>query len=610
LATFPPGFLEEVKARAPVSDIVGRRVKLTRRGREFVGLSPFNAERTPSFTVNDAKGFYHCFSSGEHGDVFSFLMKTEGLSFPEAVEMVAGMVGMEAPKASPEERRRAEQAKGLREAVDAAAHFFQSQLRMPAGREAMDYLKRRGLADATIERFRLGYAPADRMAVLAALRREGFSDEIAIEAGLARRGDDGRVFGYFKDRVTFAIADPRGRAIGFGARALGDAQPKYLNSPEGPLFHKGEVLYGLDLAREPAHKAGEIIVVEGYMDAIALAEAGFPNVVAPLGTAITETQIQRLWRIAPAPTLCLDGDAAGRRAAGRAALRALPIQEPGRTLKFALLDGGRDPDDLIRAEGPQAMRQALERATDLVEIVWRDALAEIDPTRPEQRAALDRRLHDLMKDVADQTMRRHLTDEFRARLRGLFQPQRNSDSSGGFRGRGRDAGFARRPAGRILRRPPQPAGAAGAARREARTLYGLCRWPSLAEPWAERLASLSFTDPDLDRMRQALVEILADQPAIDAEALRATLIGCGFDAAIHRIDDASKGRARPSALVGDAADAAEWLDASLVAIERIQADRAMLARARAVSDDDEMALASVDHDAIARAREVGDDDTR
>lgn len=603
MATFPPGFLEELKARAPVSEVVGRRVKLTRRGREFVGLSPFNAERTPSFTVNDAKGFYHCFSSGEHGDVFSFLMKTEGLTFPEAVEAIASLAGMEVPKASPEERRRAERAKGLLEAVAAAAHFFESQLRLPAGREAMAYLKGRGLDDATIRRFRLGYAPADRMALLAALRREGFADDAAVEAGLARRGDDGHVFGYFKDRVIFTIADARGRPIAFGARAMGDAQPKYLNSPDGPLFHKGETLYGLDLAREPAHKAGEIIVVEGYMDAIALAQAGFPNVVAPLGTAVTEAQIQRLWRIAAAPVLCLDGDAAGRKAAGRAALRALPILEPGRTLKFALLDGGRDPDDLVRAEGPAAMRQAIDRATGLVDLVWADALAEIDPRQPEQRAALDKRLHELARGVADETVRRHLIDEIRSRLRAAFAPA----PAGGRWGDRRSRFGERRweAAAPRFRRPGRPAGAVGASLREARLLYGLCRRPELAEPLAERTALLQFVDGELDALRRALVETLVSDPAIDADALRATLMARGLGAAIQRIDDAVKGRALPSALVGDAAEAADWLCASVEAIERFHEDRSMLERARAISDDDEPGFAAVDVDAIARARPVG-----
>lgn len=602
MATFPPGFLEEVKARTSVSDVVGRRVKLIRRGREFVGLSPFNSEKTPSFTVNDAKGFFHCFSSGEHGDVFSFLMKTEGLSFPEAVEAVAGLAGMEVPKATPEERRRAERAKGLREAVEFAAHFFQNQLRLPAGREALAYLKGRGLADATIERFRLGYSPVDRMALLAALRHEGFDDETAVEAGLARRGDDGRVFGYFKDRAMFVIADGQGRPIGFGARAMGDAQPKYLNSPDGPLFHKGETLYGLDLAREPAHKAGEIIVVEGYMDVIALAEAGLPNAVAPLGTAVTETQIKRLWRISNAPTLCLDGDAAGRKAAGRAAERALAILEPGRSLRFALLDQGRDPDDLVRQEGAGALRQRIDNAASLVDVVWDDELAKIDPRHPEERAALDRRLHELARTVADETVRRHLTDEFRARLRQAFAPPPAAGSQGERRF-SRDRPFDG-PRARVLPRPVGGAVGAGQAMREARTLHACCMRPEVVERFLEDLAGLSFHDSDMDGLRQAIVQVLSDNPAIDAEALRATLMDLGCAAAVRRMDDRIKGRRPPSALVGDAADAEDWLRSSIEQLAAADADRDLLARARSVSEDDRDAydVLTVDGMELSRAR--------
>ncbi|MGZ0189515.1 MAG: DNA primase [Alphaproteobacteria bacterium] len=602
MATFPPGFLEDVKSRTSVSDIVGRKVKLIRRGREFVGLSPFNAEKSPSFTVNDAKGFYHCFSSGEHGDVFSFLMKTEGLSFPEAVETIASMVGVDMPKVTPEDRQQAERAKGLREAVASAAHFFETQLRMPAGAKAMAYLKERGLADETMKRFRLGYAPIDRMALLAALRHEGFDDEVIVEAGLARRGDDGRVFGYFKDRVIYTIADPQGRAIGFGARALGDAQPKYLNSPDGPLFHKGETLYGLDLAREPAHKAGEIIVVEGYMDVIALAEAGVPNVVAPLGTAVTEAQIKRLWRIAAAPTLCLDGDAAGRKAAGRAALRALPILEPGRTLKFALLDGGRDPDDLVRAEGAAAINRLTQQSTSLVDIIWQDALREIDPSQPEQRAALDKRLHELAREIADETVGRYIKDAFRERLRTAFSPAPKRFENKRFDGKKRE------PPGRILQRPSRPAGDVGRSLNEARVLFGCSKRPEVAEQFLERLAHLSFDDSQLNQLRQAIVEALANNPAIDADGLLTTLMALGHDHAIHRMQKAVRGR--PTALMGDVVDAAEWLNISIEAIEKRDAEQSFLKRARALTDDDDHAIRAVELDVMEHVRGRNVSETR
>jgi DNA primase len=593
LATYPPGFLEDLKSRISVSDIVGRKVKLVRRGREFVGLSPFNSEKTPSFTVNDAKGFFHCFSSGEHGDIFAFLIKTEGLSFPEAVQTVAEIAGVDVPKASPEEIKQAERSKGLLEAVAAAAHFFETQLNMPAGKQAAEYLRRRGLKAETIRRFRLGYAPVDRLALLSALRSEGISDELAVEAGLARRGDDGSVYGYFKDRVIFTISDGQGRPIGFGARSLGQEQPKYLNSPDNPLFHKGETLYGLDLAREPAHKSGEMIVVEGYMDVIALAEAGFANTVAPLGTAITEGQIKRLWRIVAAPTLCLDGDAAGQKAARRAALRAVPILEPGRTLKFALLDQGRDPDDLIRQEGAAVLREALNTSVSLIDTVFEDACAEIDVTIPENRAAVDKKLHDLARSVSDETVRHYVRDAFRERLSAAFRvaPVLNQN-------RVRKAPGSQQKTARILPRPKAPIAAVGQGLREARVLYGCCTRPDVAEGFAERLALLDFYDLEMNRLRAHLVAAFSSKTSIDELGLRASLKDAGLDRALRQMDLAI--RRRPSALLGDAVDAAQWLELSISEIEQSDADRSLRARAQVIDSEDDVAAEAISSEKAAR----------
>jgi DNA primase len=593
LATYPPGFLEDLKSRISVSDIVGRKVKLVRRGRELVGLSPFNSEKTPSFTVNDVKGFFHCFSSGEHGDIFSFLIKTEGLSFPEAVEAVAEIAGVDVPKASIEEIKQAERSKGLLEAVAAAAHFFETQLNMPVGKQAAEYLRRRGLKEETIRRFRLGYAPVDRLALLAALRREGISDEVAVEAGLARRGDDGSVYGYFKDRVIFTISDGQGKPIGFGARSLGQEQPKYLNSPDNPLFHKGETLYGLDLAREPAHKSGEMIVVEGYMDVIALAEAGFANTVAPLGTAITEGQIKRLWRIVAAPTLCLDGDAAGQKAARRTALRAVPILEPGRTLKFALLDQGRDPDDLIRQEGPAVLREALNKSASLIDTVFEDACAEIDVTLPENRAAIDKKLHDLARSVSDETVRHYVRDAFRERLSGAFRVVPVLEQN-----RFRKAPGGQQKTARILPRPKAPIAAVGQGLREARVLYGCCTRPDVAEGFAERLALLDFHDLEMNRLRAHLVAAFSGKTTIDEVGLRASLREAGLDRALRQMDLAI--RRRPSALLGDAVDAAQWLELSISEIEQSDADRSLRARAQVIDSEDDVAAEAISSEKAAR----------
>ena len=604
--SLPPHFLEELKQRVAVSDIVQRRVKLIKRGREFVGLSPFNAEKSPSFTVNDEKGFYHCFSSGEHGDILSFLMNVEGMAFMEAVETCASLAGMDVPQETPEEHARAEQAKGMREANTAAAHFFEQQLRMPHGAEALTYLERRGLAEPTMRRFQLGYAPADRMAVIAYLRREGYEDDVLVEAGLARYSDDGRVYGYFKDRVIFPIMDARGRCIAFGARALGDAQPKYLNSPDSPLFQKGDTLYGLDLAREPGHKAGEIVVVEGYMDVIALSEAGIPNVVAPLGTAITENQIKRLWKIAARPTLCMDGDKAGRRAAGRAALRCLPILVPGRSLKFTLLTGGLDPDEMVRENGAEALNEAFANAESLADIIWADALSEIDATQPEQRAAFDKRLHDLARGIQDETVRRYFTDEVRNRLRQAFgQESQQQRAYNRYNGRGDN--WKKRDKGHPVRHLLRPsAGARVAARSigEGRLVYVLLQRPDLAEPLAERMALVRFADPALDSLRAALVENIVHVPGVDAGALRHHLMNAGLARTLALLDGDIRRRRPPGVLQENEADIAIWLDQAISAMERDEVNQQIQRRARSLNMQDDRALQALDSEmqAVFRGR--------
>ena len=362
---FPPQFLDELRARLPVSEVVGRRVKLKRAGREWKGLSPFNQEKTPSFTVNDQKGFYKDFSSGRHGDIFTFVMETEGLSFPEAVERLAGLAGIAMPKVSPEAEAQEERRRTLHDIVELAAKFFESTLASRAGAVARGYLADRGIEPATQLAFRLGYAPPDRFALKENLGKQGVSVPDMIEAGLLISGDDIPVpFDRFRDRVMFPITDLRGRVVAFGGRALDkDAPAKYLNSPETPLFHKGATLYNGAAARAAAHRGAPVIAVEGYVDVIAMVTAGFEATVAPLGTALTEDQLALLWKMADEPTLCFDGDAAGRRAAYRAVDLALPRLPPGKSVKFAILPEGQDPDDLVRSGGRAAIAEVLDERT-------------------------------------------------------------------------------------------------------------------------------------------------------------------------------------------------------------------------------------------------------
>mgnify|MGYP001793615601 CR=1 FL=1 len=419
---FPPEFLDELRNRIATSEVVGKRVKLVKKGREHTGLCPFHNEKSPSFTVNDDKGFYHCFGCGAHGSAIDFVMNTEGLSFPETVERLAGVAGMEVPRERPEDRERAQKRAGLTDVVEAACVWFEEQLQTEAGKEARDYLERRGLAPQTVKAFRLGFAPRTRGVLAKALRARGLTVDQLLEAGLVKRGEDGPddLRDYFFHRVIFPITDRRGRVIAFGGRTLGDSKAKYLNSPDTPLFHKGRVLYNLARARKAAHDTGELLVTEGYMDVIALAEGGFPAAVAPLGTAVTEEQIEELWRLTAEPTLCFDGDAAGQRAAFRAAERALPLLKPGKSLLFALLPPGEDPDSLLRGQGPAALRALLEAAQPLADLVWRKATEGRSADTPERRAAIRADLRDQVRAIRDPELREDYRQEMERRFETVF----------------------------------------------------------------------------------------------------------------------------------------------------------------------------------------------
>src|SRR6266699_5253789 len=434
---FPPGFLDELRNRVPLGDLVGRRIRLTRRGREHAGLCPFHNEKTPSFYVVEDKGFFHCFGCGAHGDAIGFLMRADNLDFIEAVERLAGEAGSAVLQQTPEDRERAQRQKTLLEALAAAADFYEAQLWAPAGARAREYLTSRGLDEETIRRFRLGWAGDDRQALRRALSGE-FPEPLLHEGGLLRTPEDGgHPYDYFRGRVMFPIGDRAGRVIAFGARTLGDDQPKYLNSPDTPVFEKGRVLYAwatarAGLARQPPGDLGGVaaaIVVEGYMDVIALHRAGFATAVAGLGTALTEMQLAELWRLSPEPVLCFDGDTAGQRAALRALNRALPLLQPGRSLRFATLPPGEDPDSLVRSAGKPAVAQILAAARPLSEMLWQAELAARPIDTPERRADLEGRLMAQAALIADRTVQ----NEYRRFLRErLFQLGRPAPARTGF----------------------------------------------------------------------------------------------------------------------------------------------------------------------------------
>src|SRR5215218_4740299 len=394
---FTPQFLDDLRARLPVSEVVGRRVKLKRAGREWKGLSPFQQEKSPSFTVNDQKGFYHDFSSGKHGDIISFLMETEGVGFTEAVERLAAMAGVPLPAATPDAARHEQRRKTLYDVMELTAKFFADTLASRNGAKARGYLGDRAISPAVQLQFRIGYAPPERFALKEHLGSHGIPTPDMIEAGLLVAGDDIPVpYDRFRDRVMFPITDLRGRVIAFGGRALEkDSQAKYLNSPETPLFHKGGTLYNIAAARAAAHKGAPVIAVEGYVDVIAMVTAGFDATVAPLGTALTADQLVLLWKMADEPTLCFDGDDAGRRAAYRAVDLALPLIAPGKSLRFASLPDGHDPDDLVRAGGREAVAEVLGGARPLADVLWQRETEAGGFDTPERRAALEARINEV-----------------------------------------------------------------------------------------------------------------------------------------------------------------------------------------------------------------------
>jgi DNA primase len=382
--TLSPAWLDELRARTLLSAVIAPSVKLIKAGREHKACCPFHAEKTPSFTVNDEKGFYHCFGCGAHGDAIRFLTDARGLPFMDAVKELAAKAGMEVPAADPKARERQEKSAGLYEVMDAASRWFAEQLDGVEGGAARNYLKERGISEATKRRFGFGFAPDSRGKLKNAL--ESFGIDKLVEAGLLIRPDDGKdPYDRFRGRLTFPIRDARGRCIAFSARILGPGEPKYLNSPDTPLFDKGRTLFNLDLAGPASRTAKRILIVEGQMDVIALDQAGIGEVVAPLGTALTEAQLERLWRLEPQPVCCFDGDAAGQKAAVRAATRALPHLSPERTLRFVALPPGEDPDDVVKKGGKAAFEALLDEAEPLVERLWRHEVEASPLDTPEAR---------------------------------------------------------------------------------------------------------------------------------------------------------------------------------------------------------------------------------
>ena len=528
--SFPNRFLDELRTRTSLVDVVGRKVNLQRRGREHTGLCPFHKEKTPSFTVNEEKGFFHCFGCGQHGDIISFVMETENLNFPEAVERLASDAGMEVPRATPEDAQRERQRGGLIEAMEAATLWYQQRLHGPEGKSALDYFIRRGLDRETIAAFRLGYAPqlprGEASRLVADLKRQGFEEGMLLEAGLLTAPDDGRApYDFFRGRVMFPIADRRGKVIAFGGRVLGDGEPKYLNSRDTPLFDKRRTLYNLARARESLRDASEVIVAEGYMDVIALARGGFPAAVAPLGTALTEEQIEALWKLVDEPVLCFDGDNAGQRAAGRAAERALPLLKPGKSIRFAFLPQGEDPDSLLEAQGPVALRTVLDAARPLADVVFELERTVGPVDTPERMAGFKARLRQKAAQIADPIVR----EQYRALFDERTAP---APRRPGLRKRNARGGWE------VVETRPRTnlAAAASSTLWQRLLLAALINHPSLFDEYGESLIDVSL-EPNLDKLRGELHVIFAANPDLDVQVLHSHLNDSGFaDILSHVLD--------------------------------------------------------------------------
>jgi DNA primase len=525
--TLSPAWLDELRARTTLSAIIAPSVKLIRAGREWKACCPFHNEKTPSFTVNDDKGFYHCFGCSAHGDAIRFLTDQRGMPFMDAVKELAAKAGMDVPATDPRAQEQAERSATLTDVMGEVARWYAEQLNGPAGGDAREYLKRRGIDAATVTRFGLGLAPDNRTALKRALGHVG--EDKLIETGMLIQPDEGDKDSYdrFRGRLMIPIRDPRGRVIAFGGRILGEGEPKYLNSPQTSLFDKGRTLYNLDRAGPASRTAKRLIVVEGYMDVIGLDRAGIAEAVAPNGTALTEGQLERLWRLDPSPILCFDGDSAGRKAAIRAATRALPLLRPDRTLRFVELPAGQDPDDVVRSGGPQAFEALLASPEPLDARLWRHEVEAEPLATPEAWASLKQRLVDHAATIGHSDLGRMYREEWLNR----FYAQRRPSSA--------PRAFAKSPRGSFKNGrfvPPAPPvgdkaraiASSGIDAPTARALMlGFANFPEELASHCEQLAALPIADKSTSNLRDELVNAAFSGATLDREGVATILTGNG-----------------------------------------------------------------------------------
>ncbi len=546
--SIPPRFLDQIRGRLSLSDVIGKRIKITRAGREYKACCPFHKEKTPSFTINDEKQFYHCFGCGAHGDVIKFIMEHDNLSFIDTVENLAAQAGLSVPQQTAAEVKQAKTDKSLYALVDEASKWFESKLFEQKNKEALQYLLERGITLETIKAFRIGYAPDDATPLREKLSLLGYKDAQMIEAGIMRAAKEGHKsqapYGFFRERIMFPVADKRGRIVAFGGRILpehirppgrGDFKPpKYINSSDTPIFNKGWILYGENIARKAVADGQDVLVVEGYMDVIACHQAGFEGAVAPMGTALTEDQIMALWKMIPkdakgtprTPILCFDGDNAGRRAAERACERIIPLLRADQSVKIAFLPQDEDPDTLIRSGGKGAFRKILGGALSLFDYIWSSHTAGRHFDTPESKAGVTKALNILVSRIADHDVQRYYQQQIKERISQFFfaRPQNNNWQQN----KGRNNTYGKGAAGKIsLLKPKRP------ALRQKQNYYKILlaaaiNHPRIFDGIEEQLCTFEIHDPRMNTLRENIVSALSDNPDLDSRALQEHLKQEGY----------------------------------------------------------------------------------
>ena len=515
----PQHFMDELRRRTSLSQIVGRHVKLTRKGNRFLGLCPFHNEKSPSFNVRDDEGFYHCFGCGVSGDAISFLREKEGLGFMDAVRQLADQAGLDVPEQAPQDPREVERRNKTMVVLDEAARQFQSAL-MSGDNAARDYLKTRGLTKEAVETFRLGFAP--KSGLIDALERLGHDKEAMIEGGLVRISDrDQSLYEMFRYRLMFPITDNRGQVIAFGARALEDEQqPKYLNSAETKTFQKKHVLYGMALARVGVKQGKPLVVAEGYMDVIAIHQSGTAAAVAPLGTALTEEQIKLLWRMDDRPILCFDGDKAGKAAALKALIRSIPLLEPGKTLRLTLMPEGVDPDDLIKSEGADAFARLLDQSQSWVDGLWQGVSAQFQLDDASDRAAFWREIRSHVREISNGQMRASIGDEIERRI---------ADMRARIRDNGQNSGWGQKWGRGFTPLSPKDRPNIKDDLRARVILAILIEHPILVNDFYEQIGLLQFRDEKMEKLRQAVISIISEITNLNDDGFRHHLNEYGFE---------------------------------------------------------------------------------